>query len=137
MTSNALTPTGHLDSQPSATYVEKIGNTWGISLIWATLIGAVFTPMVLELYWLSTVALACTIAFSFFISRRRKQAVSTLPATYEVAVTFICMVALLAVLMPAYDDPSSTTWRVPLMVLTVLVYHRYVCPGYHLAGEEK
>lgn len=137
MTSSPLTATGSQNMRPKATYIEKIGNPWGISLIPAALIGAVFTPMFLELYWLSTVALACTVAFGFFISRRRKQAVSTLPATYEVATTFIYMVALLAVLMPAYDNPSSATWRIPLIMLITLVYRRYVSPGCHLVGKEK
>lgn len=122
----ATTP---LCPQPKTLYVEKIGNTWGISLIWVALVGFVNTSLTLELYGVSIVALVCTIAFSFLVSKQRKRATSTLPVTYEVAVGFIYMVALLAVFMPCYDNPSSAIWRVPLIMFTTLIYHRCISPS--------
>lgn len=113
------------------TYEERIGGSWPQVLTVTALFTTLAASLTFEANLLNIVLVFCCVAFGFYISRRRASAKRTLPISYGLASQTVFAVAVLALLYPGLDDPASATWRLPLIALTTLLFHRFVTPGYH------
>lgn len=123
-------------SEPYA-YEERIGYSWLQTLTITALFTALATSLIFQAHLLNMVLVFCCVAFGFYISRRRASAKRTLPISYGLASQTVFVVAVLALIYPGLDDPASATWRLPLLAVTTLLFHRYVTPGYHLIEEKR
>lgn len=123
-------------SEPYA-YEERIGYSWLQTLTITALFTALATCYIFQAYLLNMVLLFCCVAFGFYISRRRASAKRTLPISYGLASQTVFAVAVLALIFPGLDDPASASWRLPLLAVTTLLFHRFVTPGYHPIREQE
>ncbi|WP_326504056.1 hypothetical protein [Rothia nasimurium] len=119
------------------TYEERIGGSWPQALTITALFPALAAGLIFQAYLLNMVLVFCCVAFGFYISRRRASAKRTLPISYGLASQTVFAVAVLALLYPGLDDLTSASWRLPLIALTTLLFHRYVTPGYHPLEENR
>lgn len=119
------------------TYEERIGGSWPQALTITAVFTALSASLTFETNLLNIVLVFCCVAFGFYISRRRASAKRTLPISYSLASQTVFAVAVLALLYPGLDDPTSATWRLPLIALTTLLFHRFVTPGYHPLSQEQ
>ena len=121
-------------SEPYA-YDERIGYSWLQTLTITALFIALAASLIFQAHLLNMVLIFCCVAFGFYISRRRASAKRTLPISYGLASQTVFAVAVLALLYPGLDDPASASWRLPLLAVTTLLFHRFVTPGYHPLEE--
>ncbi|MDO4821330.1 MAG: hypothetical protein Q4A03_04745 [Rothia sp. (in: high G+C Gram-positive bacteria)] len=123
--------------QASAPYLyeERIGGNWPQALTITALFVALAASLIFQTHLLNMVLVFCCVAFGFYISRRRASAKRTLPISYGLASQTVFAVAVLALLYPSLDDPASATWRLPLLAVTTLLFHRFVAPGYRPIEE--
>ena len=119
------------------TYEERIGDSWPQALTITALFTALSASLIFQAHLLNMVLVFCCVAFGFYISRRRASAKRTLPISYGLASQTVFVVAVLALLYPGLDDPASASWRLPLLAVTTLLFHRYVTPGYHPIREQE
>lgn len=125
--------------QASAPYTheERIGYNWLQTLTVTALFTALAASLIFQAHLLNMVLVFCCVAFGFYISRRRASAKRTLPISYGLASQTVFAVAVFALLFPGLDDPASATWRLPLLAVTTLLFHRFVTPGYHPLSQEQ
>ncbi|WHS50615.1 hypothetical protein QM007_01105 [Rothia sp. SD9660Na] len=125
--------------QASASYTheERIGYNWLQTLTVTALFTALAASLIFQAHLLNMVLVFCCVAFGFYISRCRASAKRTLPISYGLASQTVFAVAVLALLYPGLDDPASTSWRLPLLAFTTLLFHRFVTPGYHPIREQE
>lgn len=119
------------------TYEERIGDSWPQALTITALFTALSSSLIFQAHLLNMVLVFCCVAFGFYISRRRASAKRTLPISYGLASQTVFVVAVFALLYPGLDNPTSATWRLPLIALTTLLFHRFVTPGYHPLEEKR
>lgn len=127
-----------IQSQPAVqqasapyTHEERIGDSWPQALTITALFTALAASLIFQAHLLNMALVFCCVAFGFYISRRRASAKRTLPISYGLASQTVFAVAVLALLFPGLDHPTSATWRLPLLAVTTLLFHRFVTPGYH------
>lgn len=116
-------------------YEERIGGTWPQALTTTALFTALFAAYIFKVNLLTFILVFCCVAFGIYTGRQRAAARRTLPTSYSYAPQLVFVIALLALAFPVQDDPASAVWRLPLVAITTLIFHRFVAPGYHRIGK--
>lgn len=134
-TQNLSAPTSSRGVASGYRYEERLGESWPVSLTITALNAALCFALVSQIYTLTFVLVFCCVGFGVLVSRRRAAARRTLPISYVHASPLVFAIAVFALILPGYDDPSSALWRAALVGATTLIFYRFVGPGYHPLPE--